>query len=421
MALGNHLARRGRSVSVDVGVTAPGRRSEVPPPLCIVGIATKDEPYLGDLFPGGLIRDTRFRDEDGFVEHVRFSGRDGIDMMPGLHPDHPSRLSDAVRLAIGAGAPYVDIVLARLKGLNPWDLDDPEFVFAIDPFVSNMVGTTMIYPDIGGPVTLGPSGPRDLDARVDRFIRTVKTHATRWTERYQLALLDDPGVGGDLGRRVLHGAANTDSCLVRWVGEANPLQTHGWRSAAALVGGRMASPPGDILAGVAGIHVRIDGGRKHDPGRFQQLSLDEAKRALLPEDDFYVDVEPVMDGVAFIHTEPSMRAPVGGWSIPAVRVAKVIHWRVMQAASRFVFEMADVARAVALSGAIGKALEPYADAGLLVGPDGDSAPIIDSVVVRDPAAPGLRAEITAQLKPWAHRVNVRVNLRPGAAPTLEEV
>ena len=94
-----------------------------------------------------------------------------------------------------------DVVLARVKGLAPWDLDKPEFIFAIDPFVSNMLGTNMVYPDIGGPVSRGPGTDADPDVRVERFVRTVKAHKARWTERYQLALLDAPDLGGDTTQR----------------------------------------------------------------------------------------------------------------------------------------------------------------------------------------------------------------------------
>jgi hypothetical protein len=102
-------------------------------------------------------------------------------------------------------------------------------------------------------------------------------------------------------------------------------------------------------------------------------------------------------------------------------VAKVIHWRIMQSASRFVFETADIGRAVGLSTAVTKSMRPFTRVGVLTGPGGEGEPIIRGGVVRDPAQPGLRVEITAQLKPWAHKMNLRVNLRPGGAPVVKEV
>lgn len=416
------MAQFSRPVSVEVGAV-PVRRQDLPPPdLCFVGLASFDDPFLGDAVPRALIRDTRYRDEDAFVEHVRLSVRDGVDALPGLTLGRPSRMRDAVRVALQAGAQSVDVVLARIRGLMPWDLDRPEFVYAVDPFLGNLVGACIVMPDIGGPIPLGPGTAHDADLRVERFARTAGVHGGRWAERYQLGLLDDPGVGGDLGLRVLEAAAAKDASIVRWVGQPDDMRAHGWRSAAAFVGGVIAARPGNILAGVSGFRAPLPTGRYVSGGRFHDLHLADAWRARLPEDDYYVDVVPdASRDVGFIRSEPTLRAPVGTWSIPSVRVAKVIHWRVMQTASRFVFETADVGRAIALATAVNKALDPYATTGVLVGPDGSGEPLVRGGVIRDPAEPGLRVEIGAVLLPWSHKVNVRVSLRPGGAPTIEEV
>jgi hypothetical protein len=418
---GTRLARSSNPVSVDIGVS-PARRGEGPPPdICVVGIAGEDDPWLSQLYPRALVRDTRFRDEGASVEHVRLQARDAVEHLPGLRLGRPSRVRDAVRVALNAGARAVDVVLVREKGLMPWDLDKSEVLFALDPFLSPMVGTVVVFPDMGGPVSLGPGTAADMDDRVDRFVRATKLHATRWAERYQVALLDDPGVGGELGHRVLQGSASTDAALCRWVGDPLNLRAHGWRSAAAFVGGVLAARPNDILSGVAGFRAPLPAPRAVFAGRHAELALNEAWRARLPEDDYYVDVVPdMLTGMGSIRTEPSLRAPVGMWSLPALRVAKVIHWRIMQTASRFVFEAADVGKSIALSMAVTRALEPYAQAGVLTGPEGEGAPDIRGGVVRNPAAPGLRVEIAATLLPWTHKVNVRVNLRPGSEPVFEE-
>jgi hypothetical protein len=416
------MVRRDRPVSVDIGVTPKKSRvSEAPPEVCIVGIVTDDTPWFEDVIPRSMVRSSNYRDADAAVEHIRVMSREILPHLPSLGSRCPSRLRDAVRIALGAGARSIDLVLARVKGLKPWDLDKPDFVFAVDPFISNMLGTNMVYPDIGGPIPRGPGTEHDEKERVDRFVRAVKIHRSRWTDRYQVGLLDDPDLQGDGASRVLAAAASSDAALCRWRGDQLPMARHGWRSAASFVAGILASRPGDLVGGVAGSRAALEGGRHVDLGRREMLSLQDAWRPSFPEANYYVDVVPGLDDVGWVRTEPTLRAPVGTWSIPAMRVAKVIHWQILQAAAQYVFETADITRAVALAASVRSVLEPYQYAGVLVGPNGSSAPDVRGGVVRDPAAPGLRVEIGAQLKPWAHRVSVRVNLRQGSTPVLEEV
>lgn len=416
------MTRSNRAVSVDVGVS-PVRRQDAPPPaICVVGLAGEDDPIIGEVFPRALVRNTRFSEDDITVEHVRLSSREAVGFLPGLDPDRPSLIRDAVLVALHAGAPSVDIVLARIDGLMPWDLDRPEVTYALEPFLSGMVGTSMLYPDIGGPIPLGPGMGGDIEERVDRLIRTVRAHGSRWAERYQLAFIDVPAVGGDLSHRLLRGASGTDCALTRWVGEPEEMVAHGWRSAGALVAGSLAQRPGEMLVGLAGREVALAPGRWASLGRYRDLALGDSWRSRLPEDEYFVDVEPdSARGSAKIHSDPTMRAPVGTWTVAAARLAKVIHWRVMQAASRFVFESADVGRAIALATAVTRAIEPFSSAGVLVGPDGSGDPAVRGGVVRNPASPGLRVELGAVLLPWSQRVSVRVNLRPGATPVVEEV
>lgn len=416
------MTRGSRAVSVDVGMSPVRRANPAPPPVCVLGIAAPDDVWLSDAYPRCVVRDTRFREDDVAVEHVRLSSRDGVGALPGLTLERPSRIRDAVRLALHAGAPAVDVVLVRAGDLMPWDLDRPEVVFSVDPFLSSMIGTSIVLPDIGGPVAMGPGTEHDLDDRVARFVSTVRAHSSRWTERYQLAFLDVPAVGGGLAHRVLEGTSGTDAALCRWVGEPEELMAHGWRSAGSVVAGVVAARPNDLLSGLTGFRVPLAPGRWSSAGRVRELGLSDSWRAPIPEDDYFVDVRPDSEtGTGQIRGEPTMRSPAGTWTITSVRLAKLIHWRIMQAASRFVFEAADVGRAVALATAVKRAVEPYARAGVLVGPDGTGEPAIRGGVVRNPAAPGLRVEFGGVLLPWSQRVQVRVNLRPGGEPVIEEV
>jgi hypothetical protein len=399
----------------------------IPPTLGIVGITSWDQPLISRVHPSSLVTDSIVVDDDTFVEHVRISSRDALKLVPGLQFGRPSRLRDAAAIALGAGASSVDLVLARIrdeggKELQPWELYRPEFVYAVDAFLAKLVGTVVLYPDIGGPAAIGPGTGIDVEERVHRFVQTVRAHSPGWTERYQLAMLDDVGATGDDAIRLLRSTAATDSAVCRWVGQPGDLDAHGWRSAASVVGGLIAARPNDLLSGVSGFRVPLQGGRAVDAGRSDALLIGDRHMLQLPDDEYYVDVVPrTEDGTAFIRTEGTMRAPVGAWSIPAIRLSKVIHWRIMQVASRFVFDMADIGRAVGLATAVTKALRPFSRVGVLSGPDGADEPFVRGGVVRDPAAPGLRVEINAQLKPWAHKVNLRVNLRPGGAPVIREV
>jgi hypothetical protein len=415
------MSRLERPVSVEVGVSPrKSRDRETPPDVCLVGIVPQGSRWLADVLPRNIVRDSQFRDEDAAVEHIRLTSRDGLEYLPGLSGRSPSRIRDSVRMILGAGARSIDVVLVRANELQPWDLHRPEFLFAVDPFVANMLGTMMIYPDLGGPIPLGPGTAQDVEERVQRFVLAVKALKSRWVERYQVALLDVPDVGERLTQRVLAATASSDASLCRWAGEPEMMHRHGWRSAASFVGGVVASRPGDVVGGISGSRAPLEGGRDVDSGRFDLLDLSDMRRAGATDDQYFVEVVPESADRGFIRSEPTLRSPVGSWSIPAIRVAKVIHWQVMQAASRFVFESADISRAIALAATVSRALQPYHRAGLLVGPEGD-APTVRGGVVRDPAAPGLRVEIGALLRPWSHRVAVRVNLRQGSAPVLEEV
>jgi hypothetical protein len=437
MAVGTAITTRSsRPVSVEVAVAPTTQAVEAPPTVCLVGLTSFDHPLLSRTIPRAVIRETRFRDDDVHVEHVRITSREAAEALPGLSLPHPSKLRDAARLALGCGARSVDIVLARVRddrrtddddrngrgrALAPWELDHPDFLHAIDAFVAGMVGTNMVYPDLGGPVPVGPNTETELEQRVDRFVRGVAAHAHRWAERYQLAFLDDLGAGGALGHRVLAAAAGTDAVLCRWSGEPTLVEPHAWRSAGAFMAGILGARGDDLVSGLAGVRAPLEGGRLLRRGRYGDLSRDDAWRAKLPEDLYYAEVEPDGTGWGHVRSDPTLRAPVGSWGVPAVRLAKVIHWRVMQATSRFVFDTADVGRAVALASAVTQAMAPYARAGLLTGPEGEGEPAVRGGVVRDPAAPGLRVDIGAQLRPWTHRIQMRVNLRPGGAPVVEEV
>ena len=415
------LSRPRRPVSVAVR-PAPARRSrETLPDLVMLAVLPGDASRVGDTLPSCVVRDTSGDGQDAFVEHLRLRGREGLAALPGLSNREPTRLRDAVRIAMGAGASAVDVVLVKVPGLRPWDLAADDVVHSVTPILSTMVGAVIVFPDLTGPPDVGHVVDEGDEARVERVRQVVKAYGTHLTEAYQVAFLDCPPLSGDRVRDLLYAAANSDCALFRWRGSVRSMARHGWRSAAALAGGVVASSAGNVLAPVSGVTVPLEGGRSVSTGRREALAVGPAGQDIhREEDDYIIDVEARGDDTAAILSDSLMRAPMGLWTIPATRMAKVIHYRVMQTASRFVFEQADLPRAVALSTAIQNALAPFADAGLLAGPEGQGRPVVKGSVVRDRSAPGLRLDLAAQLRPWAHSVSVQVSLRPGGVPQVVE-
>ena len=79
-----------------------------------------------------------------------------------------------------------------------------------------------------------------------------------------------------------------------------------------------------------------------------------------------------------------------------------------------------ITRTVLLIAAIAESLQPFVSAGVLVGPDGEGPPEVTGGITTPPAmAPGLHAEIRAQLRPWCQKIDLSVALRGGGQPTLE--
>lgn len=416
------LIRHSRPVRVEVGVAPPKRKAERPPDLCVAGIVPPDFPWLSDMIPTALVRNSRFRDEAVVVEHIRLSSVEAARFLPGLSYPYPSRVRGAVQSAFASGAQVVDVVLARVRGRAPWELDAPEFKFGIDPFVADMVGTTMLYPDLGGPAPLSRRDSVPTEDKVQRMIQAIENLAPTWRERYQIAFVDALPLYGELEARLLRACLLKDISLVRFEGTSDDMVRHGWKSGAAHLAGFLASQPGNVLMPVQGLGLRLGQGRYFNPGRRGRLQYHHAPKTVeTTTEDMYVRIALSGDDRGMVLSEPVLRGPVGGWTIPATRVIKVIHWRIMESSSRFVFERADTARAVAIGVQVGRALEPYAKAGVLVGSSGTGMPTVRGSVVRDPAAPGLRVDISAQVRPWAHSVNIRVSMRPGAAPQIAEV
>lgn len=408
-------ADRRLAVRFDAGISPQARRT--PPPVCVVGIVPPDAPWLADHYPHSVIRDTRFRDPDFSVEHVRLSTRASFSGLPCLTDKYPSRVRDAVVLARQAGLEEVDVVLARVNGAKPWEFDRPELLEALDPFLGDMLTSVLVFPDLGGPVPVLPGKHYATEEQVQRMLDAVKIHAPLWTQRYQVAMLDAPLMDRNLEERLFRGLSGTDAALCRWDHSDHWGPIHGWRSAAAVIAGMSVTGNG-FGSGLEGRKIRMPAGRRANHGRFSSLSLSERRFPPPSKSEEYASIQ-VRRGVATLLGEPTFRQPIGAWTIAALRTVKIIHWRMVETASQFVFDKVHEAQAAALADGMTRSLRPFTARGLLVGGDGIGEPEIRGGLDRNPAAPSLFADITATLQPWSHRVVVRVGMRPGTGPYME--
>jgi hypothetical protein len=402
------------ALQFDAGVSPEERRT--PPSMCIVGIVPPDAPWMADVHPECLLRDTRFRDPDFSVEHARLSSLEGVEALPGLAGSAPSRVRDAVNLARASGADEVDVLLARVNGARPWEFDRPDIVDALDPFLNDMLGTTMVFPDLGGPVSRRPGPDVVSEARMESFLTAVRRFAPRWTEHYQTALLDAPPVSGELEEHMFRGLVGTDAALCRFVHDDFWGPVHGWRSAAAVTAGLLAM--GELTGGLEERTVTLPPGRDVRHGRRSVLSMKDLVVPAPTSSAEYVQLQ-VRRGVATVRSEPTFRQPLGSWTVTALRTVKALHWRMIETAQRFVFDKVHEAQAASLADALGRAMYPFYSTGVVTGPDGRGVPDIRGGVDRNPANPSLFADVTGVLQPWSQRVIVRVGIRPGAQPSLE--
>lgn len=413
------LTRARQNVTVQMSTVPVAMAPDLPPTVCIVGLLPSDATPLGAVYPKSLLRNTRFTGGDFYVEHLRIQGRDSLDGLPGLDPVVPSRVRDSVAVALNAGAPFVDLVMARVEGLMPWDLDRPELVGAFDPFLAHMFGTCLVMPDAGGPVPVGSRGFESEEIRTARLCRTLRLHGPGLAERFQIGLFD-PVVGWSSDLEAVSAAFGSDIAICRWRGDRDALRAHGWRSAAATIAGIVGANESQVSWGLAGQIAQLPGGRRIVQDRESRLTIGwDVIPEFQPEVE-YIDLSVDLSGRVRVLTEGSLRRPLGDWSIPALRTAKAIHWRIMQAAGQFVFEGARDGQSHALALAVAQSVSPFSQLGVLVGPDGSGEPVITGSVERRPGETQMLVEIGAVLRPWSRNVNVRVSLRPGAQPTFEE-
>lgn len=413
-----------RRVRVEVGVEPQKGQGAAFVALCLVVVVPPGVGRLAWHFPRAVVRRTRFAQRsEGSVEHLRFTAVQDFGRLPGLDPLLPSRLRDSVVLALTAGAEAVDILAVHLSGLAPWNLDDERIMGLLDPFLEEMPGAMIVLPDLGGPLSTGPEPMAPLDERRSTLERTLKRFAEGLRERYQVALFDLPPDERTPDDDLFPRLAGVDAAACCWTGTPIRLRAHGWRSAAVASAAMLAADPLDVFGAMAGRTVTLGPGRRarRDKGMLLgRAPLYEDRRPDRSEYAIQLRIEGRQD-VAHVVSEGTLRRPIGAWRMPALRTAKALHRSIVRAADPFVFRPLQEAEAFKLVIALSQIIRPFADEGIIVGPGGAGAPEIDAQVDRNPATPGFVADVTAQLRPWARNVRIRVRVQPGQKPALEGI
>ena len=409
-----------RRVDVQVGITRRPIEPKLPATCCVVGISPEDHPSIGDAYAYARVRSTRGTGDSIRVDQIRFRASDDLSALPGLSGRPPSLIRDTVRLAFSAGADYVDVILARVPGRQPWDLDDEEVREVLDAFLFDQLGAMVVMPDAGGPIQLSPFSIEPPTARWQRVSRTIRRWEESWRERYQLGVLDCPTSSMDSIHQLLNETQGGDFVLCGWRGNPQRLLAHGWRSAGGLAAGVLAREGTGVVQGIEGRVLQLGPGRRVHGDRSALLGLEPIIPEVESLDEFCVlmDLHPEQNR-ARVRSELTCRRPFRGWPLPSVRTVKAIHYMIREAANHFVFTQVNALNAFNLSNSIRSVLGPYTRKGLLVGPDGSGSPKIHGSFDRNPEAPSLIADVTAQLQPWCRSIKVRVSLKQGLEPLIE--
>ncbi len=390
--------------------------------MCIVGIAPWDSPWLAHLYPNNVIR-TSGAAQEGVrfaVEHVRLSAASSASSLPGLDGKQPSLIRDAAMLAFAAGLSQVDIMLARATDMAPWDLDRPDVLDLLDPFLYHLPGAALAYPDLNGPAPIGPgTGQSTLD-RLKRTVKAVNLHSSRWTDRFQVGCIDLIDAPKSELEPAMQRMIGLDAAMVRWRGHEGRLRRHAWRPGCALVAAVLGAAGDNIAVPLTGTTYDLPGGRRASDNRRRALRLHPAAIPTGPYDDFLVtlDLHRTRDQVTFA-SENSLRRPLGEWPLPALRTVKMVHQRIKTTSESLAFAHANQAHAMALKMSLQDALWPLYTRGILSGGPGGGPPNVEGGVDLTPGQPSLTANLTAQLIPWQRDVQVRVSLNPGSRPNIE--
>lgn len=374
----------------------------------VVAVVPTGSPWLGDVLPGNVVRATRSRTGEVGIEHLRFTAATPLAHLPNLSSKWPSKVADAVGTMLRVGATSVDVLLFRGEDLGPGELVRAPVRDQVLAYLPELWGAVLCTPDLA---LLHPRTTVEFHRSIAPLARDL----------FLVSCVDVP-TGTDPGL-LAESLLGADAAVCAWDGTPEALAAHGWRSAAALVAGLLSADLADPGRSLLRRRLPLLPPRRATVDRRPALTP-RVRRDVeaAPSSDLVLRVEvDDVENVALVRTEPALRRPAGGWPLPALYCAKLVRRQVYEAADHFVFRPVTETEAIALGGAVSLALTPLAQRGLLVGPNGRGAPTIETMVVRDPRAPGLGVSIAGYLRPWMLQVSLQVQVQNGARADVQEL
>jgi hypothetical protein len=414
----NPLQKR---IDIDVSLVRPKSPRAQLPRLCVVGIVPYDFPIISEVSPNCTIRKSLFAMGQPFVEQVRLSSIIQAKLLPAINNQFPSKLRDSLISILTCGTDEADFILARAPGVRPWDLSNQQVVEMIMPFFNDVPGAMIVFPDAGGPWPRGWKNEDFVAERQTNLINTIKIYSSAFSENFQLAFCDIMDLPDAEAKYYLHSLLGNDVSLCSWSGSFYNLQRHGWRSAASFVAGYLAKRVDVVTQSLVGHQINLGSGRKVVASRAPLLG--GAVREPIPPsyEDNCVVLDIVANGnKATVLSEFTMRRPRYEWNIPAIRTVKAIHQSLRQAADIFVFRPVQKVEAIALATAVEMVLNPFYELGILVGPSGEGKPSVEGDAIPDNIEPMLSVELSAMVRPWCQNINLKVMVKSGMEPLIEE-
>lgn len=411
-----------RNISIDISKIRPLSDKRSPPRICVLGIVPIDSPIIGQHHPQMLVRSTQYEPNYPFVEQLRFSSVSQSPLLPAISFRAPSRLRDALRSIMSSGAKEVDFILARAPGVLPWHLNHPEVAQFYTSYLAGVQGAVIVFPDSGGPWPRVYQDQRYLDDRKKNLRTTMSYFGPILSDNFQLGLMDMVIPEEKSTLPYLWSLPGSDVGVCTWTGSGYNLERHGWRSAAACVGGFIIHRHDLFSESIVGHYFPIGKGRQVVQNRSTLLGASSSK-AIDPnflERCISLQLHQNAD-VAQVLSDPISRNPIGEWSVSSVRTVKAIHQALRRAAEIFVFRPVKKVEAITFQTAIQMALTPFYNQGLLLGPGGTGEPEITAEALPDRDVPMLSANLVAQIQPWCRRISLKVMIRSGQQPIIEEV
>lgn len=414
----NSLQKR---VNIDVSLVRPKSPRERLPRLVVVGIVPYDAPIISELAPNTMIRQSHIQEGQPYVEQVRLSSIVQARLLPSIDMKHPSRLRDALIGALSVGIDEVDFILARVPDVAPWAFDDQEVVEMLMPFFNEVPGSMIVFPDLGGPWPRGRLMKLADDEQRRSLLLAAKIYGPVFSENFQVAFFDLPQLAPRDLEQVFASLRGSDISVCTWSGSELNLRRHGWRSSAIFAASYICKRLDMVTQSVVGHKIPLGSGRKIVYDRSSLLGADdnEALPLIVEENCVLLNISRRGDH-AEVLSEFTMRRPRYEWSIPTLRTVKAIHQSIRQAADMFVFRPVKKIEAIALETAVSMVLNPFYEMGILVGENGVGKPVVKGAALPDQSIPMLSVDLSAMLQPWCQNINLKIMVKSGMEPQIEE-